>query len=134
MVINYERSLLQKSKSQLRCISISQSKSAIAKCRKGSGNVRKTEKGTALKRWQKEKWKDQKTGKACGAGGSNEYCRPSKRVSSKTPKTSGEMSSAEKKKKIAEKSRVGMGARVSGLRKKASENILNSLYLTKLLG
>lgn len=91
---------------------------AIAKCRKGSGNVRKTEKGTALKRWQKEKWKDQKTGKACGAGGSNEYCRPSKRVSSKTPKTSGEMSSAEKKKKIAEKSRVGMGARVSPLRKR----------------
>jgi hypothetical protein len=44
------------------------------------------------------------------------------------------MSSSEKKKKIAEKSRVGMGARVSGLRKKASKNILNSLYLTKLLG
>jgi len=104
---------------------------AIAKCRKGSGNVRKTEKGTSLKRWQKENWKDQKTGKACGAGGSNEYCRPSKRVSSKTPKTSGEMSSAEKKKKIAEKSRVGMGARVSSLRKRASENILNNITMNK---
>jgi len=106
---------------------------AIAKCRKGSGNVRKTEKGTSLKRWQKENWKDQKTGKACGAGGSNEYCRPSKRVSSKTPKTSGEMSPSEKKKKIAEKSRVGMGARVSSLRKKASINILNTLEIAKYL-
>jgi hypothetical protein len=107
---------------------------AIAKCRKSKGIVRKSEKGSDLKRWQSEKWKDQKTGKACGAGGKNEYCRPSKRVSRDTPKTSGEMSSAEKKKKIAEKARVGMGDRVSGLRKKASHNILNSLYLAKLLG
>jgi len=34
---------------------------AIAKCRKQSGNVRKTEAGTSLKRWEKEKWKDTKT-------------------------------------------------------------------------
>ena len=85
---------------------------AIAKCRKGSGSVRKTEKGTELKRWQSEKWVDQKTGKACGAGGKNEYCRPTKRVSEKTPKTASEMSSAEKRRKISEKERVGMGARV----------------------
>jgi hypothetical protein len=105
---------------------------AIAKCRKAKGNVRKSEEGADLKRWQSEKWKDQKTGKACGAGGRNEYCRPSKRVSSETPKTSGEMSSKEKKKKIAEKERVGMGDRVSSLRKKASEKILNTLAISKL--
>ena len=104
---------------------------AIAKCRKSKGVVRKSEKGSDLKRWQSEKWKDQKTGKACGAGGKNEYCRPSKRVSRDTPKTSGEMSSAEKKKKIAEKARVGMGDRVSGLRKKASENKLNKITMSK---
>ena len=38
---------------------------AIAKCRKGKGQVRKTTEGTELKRWQKEKWQDTKTGKPC---------------------------------------------------------------------
>ena len=86
---------------------------AIAKCRKSSGNVRKSEAGTSLKRWEKEKWQDTKTGKACGAGGSNEYCRPTKRVSSKTPKTKSEISPSKLAAKKAEKSRVGMGRRVS---------------------
>jgi hypothetical protein len=86
---------------------------AIAKCRKGSGDVRKSEKGTSLKRWQSEKWVDTKSGKACGAGGKNEYCRPTKRVSSQTPKTKSEISPSRLATKKAEKSRVGMGARVS---------------------
>ena len=86
---------------------------AIAKCRKGSGSVRKTEAGSSLKRWEKEKWQDTKSGKACGAGGSNEYCRPTKKVSSKTPKTKSEISPLKLAAKKAEKSRVGMGSRVS---------------------
>ena len=86
---------------------------AIAKCRKSSGSVRKTEAGSSLKRWEKEKWTDTKTGKACGAGGSNEYCRPTKKVSSKTPKTVSEISKPKLQAKKAEKSRVGMGNRVS---------------------
>ena len=81
---------------------------------KSGGGVRKTEKGASLKRWFKEDWKDVKTGKACGRkkgdGRGTPYCRPSKRVTSKTPKTSGEMSSAEKKSKIAEKKRLGQPA------------------------
>jgi hypothetical protein len=85
---------------------------AIAKCRKGKGQVRKTKKGTELKRWQAEKWQDTKSGKACGAGGKNEYCRPTKRVSSKTPKTKSEISPSKLAAKKAEKSRVGMGRRV----------------------
>lgn len=88
---------------------------AIAKCRKESGKVRKTEAGSNLKRWEKEKWVDTRTGKACGAGGSNEYCRPTKRVSSKTPKTKSEISSSKLAAKKAEKSRVGMGRRVSNI-------------------
>ena len=76
--------------------------------------IRKTEKGVSLKRWFKEDWKDVSTGKACGRkkgdGRGTPYCRPSKRVSEKTPKTSGEMSSAEKKKKVAEKKRLGQPA------------------------
>jgi hypothetical protein len=54
----------------------------------------------SLKRWFKEKWVDVKTGKPCGRqkGESRGYpaCRPSKRISSKTPKTTSEMSSKEK--------------------------------------
>jgi hypothetical protein len=86
---------------------------AIAKCRKASNSVRRTEAGTSLKRWQSEKWVDTKSGKACGAGGKNEYCRPTKRVSSKTPKTRSEISPSKLAAKKAEKSRVGMGKRVS---------------------
>lgn len=88
---------------------------AIAKCRKGKGKVTKSAKGTSLKRWEKEKWVDTRTGKACGAGGKNEYCRPTKRVSSKTPKTKGEMTKSELSRKKAEKSKVGMGKRVKSL-------------------
>jgi len=76
--------------------------------------VRKTKKGAALKRWFKEKWIDVRTGKPCGRrkgdGRGVPYCRPSKRISSKTPKTSGEMSASEKRKKIAEKKRLGQPA------------------------
>jgi len=76
--------------------------------------VRKTAKGASLKRWFKEKWIDVRTGKPCGRRAGEKrgtpYCRPSKRVSSKTPKTSSEMSAAEKRKKIAEKKRLGQPA------------------------
>ena len=54
----------------------------------------------SLRRWFDEKWVDVKTGKPCGRqkGESRGYpaCRPSKRISSKTPKTTSEMSSKEK--------------------------------------
>ena len=53
-----------------------------------------------LTRWFKENWVDVKTGKPCGRskGEKRGYpaCRPSKRVSSKTPKTAGEVTAAEK--------------------------------------
>jgi len=78
--------------------------------------VRKTKKGAALKRWFQEKWTDEK-GNVCGStkNKNTKKCRPSKRVSSRTPKTWSEMSPAEKKKAIAEKKRVGMGKRTSSL-------------------
>lgn len=54
-----------------------------------------------LGRWFAEKWIDVKTGKPCGRQEGEKRkgypaCRPSKRVSSETPKTSGEMSAKEK--------------------------------------
>ena len=93
---------------------------AIAKCRKGSGAVRKTEAGTSLKRWEKEQWTDTKSGKACGAGGKNEYCRPKVKVSSQTPKTISEISPSRLSAKKAEKSRVGMGRKVSKVQRHTS--------------
>ena len=88
--------------------------------------VRKTKAGLALKRWFKEDWKDVKTGKACGRKKgdkrSTPYCRPSKRVSSKTPKTSSEMTSAEKRSRISQKNRLGQPAgkprRVASLKRR----------------
>jgi len=92
--------------------------------------VRKTAKGAALKRWFKEDWKDVRTGKACGRQEGEKrgtpYCRPTKRVSSKTPKTSGEMSASEKRKKITEKKRLGQPAgkprRVSPAKRKRGKS------------
>lgn len=96
---------------------------AIAKCRKKKGNVRKTKKGSDLKRWQKESWKNLEDGKPCGRGKgqSTVKCRPTKRVSSKTPKTKSEMSSSEKKKAIRKKKKVGMGKRAPAIKKKGGK-------------
>ena len=60
---------------------------AIAKCRKKHGQVRKSKSGTNLKRWQKEKWVNTKTGRPCGnSKDAHEYCRPTVKISKKTPK------------------------------------------------
>ena len=64
--------------------------------------------------------------KACGRKKGDKrgtpYCRPTKKVSSKTPKTSKEMTAAEKKSRIAQKKRLGQPAgkprRVESLRRK----------------
>jgi hypothetical protein len=76
--------------------------------------VRKTKKGLALKRWFKEDWKDVRTGKVCGRKKGEKrgvpYCRPTKRVSSKTPKTSSELSASEKKSRISQKKSLGQPA------------------------
>jgi len=76
--------------------------------------VKKTKKGLALKRWFKEKWIDVRTGKPCGRRAGEKrgtpYCRPSKRISSKTVKTASEMSASEKAAKIKEKKSLGQPA------------------------
>ncbi len=61
------------------------------------------QKKMSLRRWFQEKWVDTKTGKPCGRQKGEKRkgypaCRPSRRVSSKTPKTTGEMSKGEKAK------------------------------------
>ena len=88
--------------------------------------VRRTKKGLALKRWFKEKWTDEK-GNVCGSSKNKntKKCRPSKRVSGKTVKTWGEMSSSEKRKAVAEKKRVGMGRKTSQIRRKTTKRKKN---------
>ena len=88
---------------------------AAAKCRKAKGHVHKTKEGANLKRWGAEKWQDTKTGKPCGAGGKNEYCRPTKKVSKDTPKTKYQLTPSKLAAKKAEKSKVGMGRRVKNV-------------------
>ncbi len=83
--------------------------------------VRKTKAGANLKRWFKEKWTDQH-GRACGSSKTKgvKKCRPSKKVSGKTPVTwkgVGKTKSAV----VAEKRRVGMGGRTSAIRKRKTK-------------
>ena len=74
--------------------------------------VRKTAKGASLKRWFKEEWKDEK-GNVCGSSKNKntKVCRPSKRVSSSSPKPWSEMSKTERSKVVRAKKKVGMGRR-----------------------
>ena len=88
--------------------------------------VRETKKGADLKRWFKEKWVDVRSGKPCGRQEGEKrgtpYCRPSKRVSERTPVTASEMSVSQKRSKIAEKKKLGQPAgkpkRVKPIKKK----------------
>ena len=64
----------------------------VAKCRKSKGKVKKSQKGADLKRWDKERWEKTSTGEPCGKSKKGKgYCRPTKKLSSKTPKTKAEM-------------------------------------------
>ena len=79
--------------------------------------VRKTQAGLNLKRWFKEKWKDEK-GNPCGSSKNKaiKKCRPTKKVSSKTPVTwkgVGKRKAAV----VAQKKAVGMGRKTKAIRK-----------------
>ena len=74
----------------------------------------------SLRNWTRQRWVDVANKKRgggyppCGRRKGEKrgvpYCRPKKRVSSATPKTASEMSASEKRKKIAEKKRLGQPA------------------------
>ncbi len=76
--------------------------------------VRKTKAGLNLKRWFKEDWKDVRSGKPCGRQAGEKrgtpYCRPSKRVSSRTPVTASEMTKSQKRSRISQKKSLGQPA------------------------
>lgn len=60
-----------------------------------------------LKRWFAEKWVDQK-GNECGSGKLKTVpkCRPSKRITSETPKTWKELTPAQKKRAVTDKNKA----------------------------
>jgi len=77
---------------------------------KNGGMIKRKDGGQhgGLDRWFAEKWVDVKTGKECGRQEGEKRrgypaCRPSKRISADTPKTSSELSSSEKEKFKREK-------------------------------
>jgi hypothetical protein len=64
---------------------------------------------TGLTRWYNEKWIDIKTNLPCGKAKTKEYyptCRPSVRVTSKSPVTASELSDYQKKKMIQKKQKA----------------------------
>ena len=74
---------------------------------------------TGVARWMKEKWTTQ-DGQACGSAKFKgvKKCRPTVRVSSKTPVTWKELRAKGKASEaIREKKRVGMGKRAKSIRK-----------------
>lgn len=88
-------------------------------------NAKPNKSTTGLSRWFKEKWvnvceKDSKGRyKSCGRSKakmrrkSYPYCRPSVRVTSQTPKTVGEMTKAEIKRRCKRKRSISAGKRLS---------------------
>lgn len=85
---------------------------------------RKSKKGAAIRRWLKEDWTDQH-GRECGSSETTgiKKCRPSKKISSKTPKT---WSQVDKKKEVNKKRKVGMGNKTSKA-KHGGEPIYNNV-------
>ena len=90
---------------------------ALAKCRKSHGKVRHGKAGESLRRWQKEDWRTTHN-KPCGASSEKgAYCRPTKRVSSKTPRLQSSLSKSQLAAKRKEKRTVGPRHHVSSLSK-----------------
>ena len=65
---------------------------------------------TGLHRWYRERWIDIATGKPCGSAKTATYyptCRPSRRVTSKSPVTARELTPDQKKRMVRRKQRAG---------------------------
>ena len=81
--------------------------------------VRKTKKGSALRRWFQEKWRTPKGKK--GYKGKDRTFRPTVRVSSETPATWSELSASEKASAAEEKRTKGRVSRYKTTKKKTKE-------------
>ena len=79
------------------------------------GRVRKTQAGLNLKRWFKEDWRTLSGDKDYSKG--DRTFRPTKRISSKTPVTAGELTEAEKRRARKEKREKGRVSRYRVLKR-----------------
>lgn len=103
---------------------------------KAAGGKYKGTKGkTNLSRWYKEKWVDAcawPKRKPCGrkTKQSIAYCRPSKKVDSKTPKTVQKLTAAQRKSRCARKKKAPM-KRITkfGNKKKLKQDMYNDIFL-----
>lgn len=87
--------------------------------KRGGGYKGKKSGKTGVARWMKEKWTTQ-DGSPCGSAKfkGTKKCRPTVRVSSKTPVTWKELERrGEKSKVVREKKRVGMGNRTKAIKR-----------------
>jgi hypothetical protein len=68
-----------------------------------------------LKRWFAERWEDEK-GNECGSGKLKTVpkCRPSKRITSETPRTWKELTPSQKKRAVADKRKATREGRQYG--------------------
>lgn len=87
--------------------------------------IKETYANSGIGRWFKEKWKDQ-YGKECGSGesykkGKYPKCRPSRKISRKTPETWGQMTKSEKIKAIRRKQKSR--ERISSHLSEETENV-----------
>ena len=78
--------------------------------------IRKTQAGLNLKRWFKEDWRTLSGDKDYSKG--DRTFRPTKRISSKTPVTAGELTPAEKARARKEKREKGRVSRYRIIKKK----------------
>jgi hypothetical protein len=82
---------------------------------------------TGVTRWNKEKWKDEK-GNVCGSkkNKNTKKCRPTVRVTKKTPVTWGEMTKSQKQAAVREKKNVGMGRKTKKISNKNAKKSVKS--------
>ena len=83
-------------------------KRAMAKKHKPAYSSSTPKSKTDLARWFKEKWVDVRTGEPCGSVSGSAYptCRPSKRVSSATPRTTRGLTKSQKRRMVEIKQRA----------------------------
>lgn len=82
-------------------------KRAMAKKGKPAYSSSTPKSKTDLARWFKEKWVDVETGEPCGAvSGRYPTCRPSKRVSPATPRTTKSLTASQKRHMVEIKQRA----------------------------
>ena len=110
MLVNlYKKIMNQKGKEPYSQSELRASKMYTKRSGTQTGIGKPENKNTGLTRWYNEKWIDIKTNLPCGKAKTKEYyptCRPSVRVTSKSPVTASELSDYKKQRMIQKKQKA----------------------------